>query len=345
MEQVHTWLRQLAGELTERLRKDADLHARIPQLLTVSFQAMGLGGQQQNVSRSAPVRLSIEQLLSVEVGVEAAGSNAAGAGGGGAVQESLAEQGLSLVRRWHKQQVDETPHLSAAHHALCLATLYLTAGNFLEIKQKSRMTSFFTKADPASAASSTSAAAGAAGAAPFSAAASSLPNLQRMPSAAGAASQSSSSSSSSSKSFFTQRILPAGQQQHPNNTQDDDTHTYKRKGEGNSGGGGGGGGAAAAALATSGLDPVLIDPAVLAELPLEIRNEIMAGMAAAAVTSKKARTSAAAVAPSSKKIDNYFQKEGAASATQPRPPPSSASSSYASSAKKGALDRFLKTKK
>jgi hypothetical protein len=332
MEQVHTWLRQLTGELTERLRKDADLHARIPQLLTVSFQAMGLGGQHQNVSRSAPLRLSIEQLLLVEVGAEAAGSNAGGAAAGGAVQESLAEQGLSLVRKWHKQQVDETPHLSAAHHALCLATLYITAGNFLEIKQKSRMTSFFTKADPALTASRPAAAASA------RSTAAAATSLQRMPSAGAASEPSSSSSTSSSKSFFA-----TSQQQHHNSTQDEDTH--KRKGGDNFGGGGGGGrgAVAAAALATSGLDPAHIDPAVLAELPVEIRNEIMAGMAAAAATSKKARSSTAAVAPSKRKIENYFQKGGSAAAAQARPPPPPAASS-SSSTKKGALDSFFETK-
>lgn len=354
MEQVHTWLRQLAGELAERLRKDADLHARIPQLLTVSFQAMGLGGQQQNVSRSAPLRLSIEQLL-VEVEVGAGSSDAVGAATatGGAVQESLAEQGLSLVRRWHNQQVDETPHLSAANNALCLTTLYLTAGNFLEIKQKSRMTSFFTKADPALVAVSMSVAGAGAGACCTAPNASSPSKPQRLPD--GAASQSSSSSTSAT-SFFTQRTLPVSQQQHFNNTQDVDGPTLKRKEIGNSegrggkgeekgGGGENGGRGVAAALGTSGLDPAHVDSAVLAELPVEIRNEIMAGMAAAAATGKKVRSSTSSAAPSStvRKIENYFQR-GSIAATAQLPPPASSVCS-ASPARKRTLDRFFKTKK
>ncbi len=111
------------------------------------------------------------------------------------------------------------------------------------------------------------------------------------------------------------------------------------------GGGEGGGRGVAAALATSGLDPAHIDPAVLAELPVDIRNEIMAGMAAAAALGKTFRSSTASAAPSStkRKIENYFQKGGIAATAQA--PLQASSFCSASPAKKRALERYFKKKK
>ncbi len=306
LEQVLTWLKQLAGELTERLRGDASMNERIPQLLTVSFQAVGLGGTHQNVSRSCPLRMSIEQLLDEEATT--------------AVTEQLADMGLASVRKWHKQHCDETPHLAAAHHALCLGTLYLTAGNFLEIKQKQKMTSFFSKAEPS--ASASFAAAGGAGAGATASASSPVAAAAspRKDKAAAAASSSAPPVKASLQEFFKK---------------DSNSQSQKRKAvvdiDLTS---------SAPAPSHPHLDPDAIDPAVLEALPLDIRNEVLAGIEA----TKRAKTTAAG------KIDRFFKKggEGGGGSTHPhnthvnspvRPPPPPKKPKGG-----GGMDKFLKSK-
>jgi DNA polymerase eta len=325
MEQIHRWLRQLAGELTQRLRRDAELHARIPQLLTVSFQSMGVGGHHQNASRSAPLRLSIEQLLSVDVEetVEK-GTPSAEMGGRNDVQESLADQGLSLVRRWHK----ETTHLSKSQHTLCLSTLYLTASNFLEIKQKSRMTSFFPKFDANSTHSAVDSGSNSTATAPpeysFSDSKSSSPS-------AGAGDLSTDPLVAPCESFFkASRSTSIAKQV---SSVEEIAETRKRQLDGKTA-------AKRGRTNMGGLDPTVIDPAVLEELPPHIRREITDGIAAATASGKRNKFSSKA-APNEKKIDTYFPKGGPHTGwpTPARPPPSSLS------VKRGTLDRFLKTTK
>lgn len=81
LDSVYCWLRELAGELEERLNTDKEENKRVPQLLTVSIGSRGSNGRGLSaggVSRSCSL--------------------------GKATSEAMASDALGLIRRWAVEQ-------------------------------------------------------------------------------------------------------------------------------------------------------------------------------------------------------------------------------------------------
>jgi DNA polymerase eta len=369
LEQVHRWLAQLAGELTERLASDAELNERVPQLLTVSFQAVGVAkpDQQQqqqpqqqqpqgpvrpnqpfpgnqNFSRSAPLAVSVEQLQDNPQ----------------AVQTLLADLALGLVQKWQRQREEAHPMGQGPLPPLRLATLFLTAGKFLEITQKSKITSFFNHAG------SNSSSAAVAAEAAATAAATADSGATAGPAGAGAA---AAARSSSLPSPFKIK-LPSSSA--PASAASSSPAAAAPTGRG-------GGGKRKAASGGGGLEEFLIrkkeqqqqqqqqqqeqgslpapeevDPDVLAALPPHIREEVLAAMnqrqqkqQQQQQQQQQRQRSAGGANGKEKKgqLDSYFARAAAAGEQkQPSSLPPSASKPAAKPAAK-PLDRFLVKKK
>lgn len=338
-EQVHRWLTQLACELTERLAADAELNERVPQLVTVSFQAAGVvpvpPGQQrpqgpvrpnqpypgnQNVSRSAPLSVSLEQLQEAPQ----------------AVQALLADTALGLVQKWQRQRKETHLPSQGRLPPMHLATLFLVAGKFLEIGQKSRITSFFTNAKTSDGASGGAAAAGFTAAEAKAGTSASPFKINIPPSSipASAAAAAAASPNASNK--------PSAPSQHGGGKRKAAgggglEELWKRKKESvasdgatTNGGGGGGKGLPLPA-------PEEVDPEVLAALPPDIRREVMAAM--------PQRRSSGGKKKEKGQLDSYFARAGGgtsgggtATANEQKPPSKPVD-------KPKPLDRFLINKK
>ncbi len=324
-DQIHRWLAQLAGELVERLASDAELNERIPQLLTVSYQAAGLQPPpgpvrpnqpypgNQNFTRSAPLAVSLEQLQESPQ----------------AVQTTLADLALGLVQKWQRQREEQHPLGQGPLPPLRLSTLFLTASKFLEITQKSRITSFFHNA-PASAE------AGATGHAALSSSSSS-PFKINLPSSA---SSSPAAKPAAAEAGGAKRKPAAGglgdflkrkREQPPLPTQ-------QQQGSGHAPPG-----------------PEDVDPEVLAALPPDIRKEVEAAIMQQQRQQRPAVAGGGGGGGGKEKekgkkgqLDSYFARAAAAGAGiggQRIPPPPSSKPAAKPKPKPKPLDRFLVKKK
>lgn len=114
LESVHSWLRELAGELEERLNADKDDNKRVPQLLTVSIGSGGSNGR----------------------GLSAGGVSRSCSLGKGTL-EAMALDALGLVRRWAAEQPQGWK----------ITDLFLCASNFVSI-QSTSITQFLKQPAP-----------------------------------------------------------------------------------------------------------------------------------------------------------------------------------------------------